>query len=118
MSIIVRVDIPVAYIKLFAYASEWCQPCRQTVTNVKVFIWHVGRDPQFLGFGLLMATFMTLLSDNRRGVHILIEIVRITQAYIGALRKVGYRAPQPKSPIGIRSGTSDYIGPGSTPENF
>ena len=44
--------------------------------------------------------------------------VRMTQAYIGVLRKVGYRAPQPKSPIGIRSGISDYVGPGSTPENF
>ena len=46
------------------------------------------------------------------------SIVRMTQAYIGVLRKVGYRAPQPKSPIGIRSGISDYIGPGSTPEKF
>ena len=44
--------------------------------------------------------------------------VRMTQAYVGVLRKVGYRAPQPKSPIGIRSGISDYVGPGSTPENF
>ena len=46
------------------------------------------------------------------------SVVRMTQAYIGVLRKVGYRAPQPKSPIGIRSGISDYVGPGSTPENF
>ena len=44
--------------------------------------------------------------------------VRMTQAYIGVLRKVGYHAPQPKSPISIRSGISDYIGPSSTPENF
>ena len=42
----------------------------------------------------------------------------MTQAYVWALRKVGYRAPQPKSPIGIWSGISDYVGPGSTPEKF
>ena len=50
--------------------------------------------------------------------HIVHYVVRMTQAYIGVLRKVGYRAPQPKSPIGIRSSISDYVGPGSTPENF
>ena len=44
--------------------------------------------------------------------------VTMTQGYVWALRKVGYRAPQPKSPIGIRSGISDYVGPGSTRENF
>ena len=44
--------------------------------------------------------------------------VRMTQGYVWALRKVGYRAPQPKSPIGIRSGISDYVGPGSTPKFF
>ena len=44
--------------------------------------------------------------------------VRMIQAYIGVLRKVGYRAPQPKSPIGIQSGISDYVGPGNTWKNF
>ena len=39
--------------------------------------------------------------------------VRMTQAYVGALRKVGYRAPQPKSPISIRIGIRDYVSPGS-----
>ena len=40
--------------------------------------------------------------------------VRMAQANVGALRKVGYRAPQSNSPIGIQSGISDYVGPGNT----
>ena len=40
------------------------------------------------------------------------------QAYIGVLRKVGYRAPQPKSPIGIRSGISDRLAPVVLRKNF
>ena len=41
-----------------------------------------------------------------------------TQAYIGHREKCISVYSQPKSPIEKRSGISDYIGPGSTPEKF
>ena len=46
-------------------AKGW-QTCDVTA---EAFLWQVDRDPQFSGFGLLVATFFMLLSDNRRGVQ-------------------------------------------------
>jgi hypothetical protein len=56
---------------------------------------------------------------------IALQIVRATnrRAYVTSsrtsnARNVGHRALQPKSPIGIQSGISDYVGPGNNPEKF
>ena len=46
-------------------AKGW-QTCDVTA---EAFLWQVDRDPQFSGFGLLVATFFMLLSDSRRDVQ-------------------------------------------------
>jgi hypothetical protein len=51
------------------YMQSDASKADRPLTQCQVKVWHVDWDPQFLGFGLLVATFSMLLTDNKRGVQ-------------------------------------------------